>query len=82
MSISEPGSRHSDQGPSGWRRRPLIAGVLWLAFAAFAVIQWLLADDGSGARWLAGVQCVLGLALALAVFVEARRDRSGKQPPH
>ena len=50
----------------------------WLLLAALAGVQWLSADDSRG-RWLAGVQFVLGIALApgYAAQTSPRGDRGG-----
>jgi len=78
VSTSRPDPVHPDQGPPRRRRRQYIAGTLFLALAALAVAQWLLAED-SGARWLAGVQCVLAIALAVSTFAQARSSKTGKR---
>jgi hypothetical protein len=58
--------------------------ALWLCFAGLAGAQWLSADDSRG-HWLAGVQFVLGIFLAIVYFAQARQKDSGEGPaqhPH
>ena len=54
--------------------------AFWLIFTGLALTQWIFADDSRG-RWLAGVQCVLGVGLVIVYLVQARQTPSAKQPP-
>jgi hypothetical protein len=45
-------------------------GALWLFLAALAVVQSVIADDSTG-RWLAALQCVLGVGLGFAALASA-----------
>jgi hypothetical protein len=73
MSASDPGRRSPGGRVAFFRSRRglFIAGTVWSLLAALAIYQWVLADDSRG-RWLAGVQCLLAIALAIGFFVQAR----------
>jgi hypothetical protein len=73
MSASDPGRRSLGGRVAFFRSRRglLIAGAVWSLLAALAIYQWVLADDSRG-RWLAGVQCLLAIALATGFFVQTR----------
>jgi hypothetical protein len=61
--------------PSSRSRRWFYAiAAIWLTLAALAVAQRLLADDSRG-RWLAGVQCSIGLGLGIGYLVQPRGGR-------
>lgn len=81
MSTADPGRR----SPGGRvalvrsRRWLCLAGTAWSLLAALAVYQWVLADDSRG-RWLAGVQFVLAIALAIGFFVQARTKADNSRP--
>ena len=82
MTTVAPMTTSGGSARKSWLRGPqrrrlycfLAAG--WLALAVLAIFQWLGADDSTG-RWLAGVQVVLGLALAITYLVWARHIDSG-----
>jgi hypothetical protein len=73
MSAAEPGGRSPGGRIAFFRSRRwlYIAGTGWSLLAALAIFQWVLADDSRG-RWLAGIQFVLAIALAIGFFVQAR----------
>jgi hypothetical protein len=60
------------------RRRTCYAvGVGWLCLAGLAAAQWLSANASRG-RWLAGMQCVPAIALAISYLAQARRKDGGE----
>ncbi len=58
------------------RRRSYVLAALWLFLVALAVGQFVLAKDSTG-RWLAGLQCLCWLSLAIA-YVAAARANGGQ----
>jgi hypothetical protein len=61
---------------SGWSYS---LAALWLVFTGIAVSLWIDADDSRG-RWLAGIQCVLGVSLVIISLVQARQRAVAKKP--
>jgi hypothetical protein len=76
MDTSDGGSGHADKRELTSRSRRWFYSIaaIWLILAVLAVAQWLFADDSKG-RWLAGIQCFIGLVLGIAYLVQAKRGR-------
>jgi hypothetical protein len=76
MGTPETGSRGPGRPELSRRSRRWFYAIaaVWLTLAALAVAEWLLAESSEG-RWLAGVQCVIGLGLGIAYLVQASSGR-------
>ena len=77
VSNSDQGPRHTKGSRFTSRGWSYALAALWLVFTGNAVALWIGANDSRG-RWLAGIQCFLGISLIIVYLVQAKQ-RSGEK---